>query len=256
MSNRRAVSVLETLVVIAIVAVLIGMLLPAVGAARRRAMETVCKNNLRQINLAVAQFVEINKRLPDPGNSGVVGGWTIEVLPFLDQKNLRDRITPGEPLAAAPDFLLGQPRIFMCPIRAAADTPDASAMDHAHYILVPVAGRQSYDVFDAPLDVEVPWASGPEMAYADVVRQTGPHNQGFFIARGFQNGVDFIPNSQEGPRRGTMPVTSAGSAPSGAGASRSRGLRAIVAHGYRMEAGCKEGRDRRARQESFPTRPS
>jgi hypothetical protein len=197
-SSRRAVSVLETLVVIAIVAVLIGMLLPAVGAARRRAMETVCKNNLRQINLAVAEFVDINKRLPEPGNSGVVGGWTIEVLPFLDQKNLRDRITPGVPIAAAPDFLLGQPRIFMCPIRAAADAPDPTAMDHAHYILVPV-GRQSYDVFDAPLDVNVPWASGPEMAYADVVRRTGPHNGGFFFASGFQNGVNFMPNSQEGP---------------------------------------------------------
>ena len=198
MSNRRAVSVIELLVVIAIIAVLIGMLLPAVGAARRRAMETVCKNNLGQINLAVAQLVETQKRLPDPGNSGVVGGWTIEVLPFLDQKNLRDRVTPGEPILAAPDFLLRQPRILTCPIRAAADPPDATAMDHALYILVPVAGRQSYNVFDAPLDVKVPWASGPEMAYADVVRQIGPHNRGFFFARGFQNGVDFMPNSQEG----------------------------------------------------------
>ena len=198
MSNRRAVSVIELLVVIAIIAVLIGMLLPAVGAARRRAMETVCKNNLGQINLAVAQLVETQKRLPDPGNSGVVGGWTIEVLPFLDQKNLRDRVTPGEPILAAPDFLLRQPRILTCPIRTAADPPDATAMDHAHYILVPVAGRKSYNVFDAPLDVAVPWASGPEMAYADVVRQIGPHNRGFFFACGFQNGVDFMPNSQEG----------------------------------------------------------
>ena len=199
MSNRRAVSAIELLVVIAIIAVLIGMLLPAVGAARRRAMETVCKNNLGQINHAVAQLVETQKRLPDPGNSGVVGGWTIEVLPFLDQKNLRDRVTPGGPISAAPDFLLRQPRILTCPIRAAADPPDATAMDHAHYILVPVAGRKSYNVFDAPLDVAVPWASGPEMAYADVVRQVGPHNRGFFFARGFQNGVNFMPNSQEGP---------------------------------------------------------
>jgi type II secretory pathway pseudopilin PulG len=199
MSNRRAVSVIELLVVIAIIAVLLGLLLPAVGAAQRRAMETVCKNNLGQINLAVAQFVETQKRLPAPGNSGVVGGWTIEVLPFLDQKNLRDRVTPGGPISAAPEILLRQPRILTCPIRAAADPPDATAMDHAHYILVPLAGRQSYNVFDAPLDVQVPWASGPEMAYADVVRQIGPHNRGFFFARGFQNGVNFMPNSQEGP---------------------------------------------------------
>jgi prepilin-type N-terminal cleavage/methylation domain-containing protein len=198
MFNRRAFTLIELLVVLAIIAVLLGLLLPAVSAARQRAMETVCKNNLNQINLAVAQLVETQKRLPAPGNSGAVGGWTIEVLPFLDQKDLRDRVTPGGPISAAPDFLLRQPRILTCPIRTAADPPDATAMDHAHYILVPVAGRQSYDVFDAPLDVKVPWASGPEMAYADVVRQIGPHNRGFFVARGFQNGVNFMPNSQEG----------------------------------------------------------
>jgi len=199
MSNRQAASLIETLLVITIIGVLIGLLLPAVSAARRRATETVCKNNLKQINLAVAQLVETQKRLPAPGNSGVVGGWTIDVLPFLDQKNLRDRVTPGGPISAAPDFLLRQPRVLTCPVRAAADPPGAAAMDHAHYILVPVAGRRSYNVFDAPLDVKIPWASGPEMAYADVVRQTGPHNRGFFIASGFQDGVNFMPNSQEGP---------------------------------------------------------
>jgi type II secretory pathway pseudopilin PulG len=199
MSNRRAASLIETLLVIAIIGVLIGLLLPAVGAARRRALETVCKNNLKQTNLAVAQLVETQKRLPAPGDSGVVGGWTIEVLPFLDQKNLRDRVTPGQPISAAPDFLLRQPRILTCPIRAAADPPGATAMDPAHYILVPAGRRQSYIVIDAPLDVQVPWASGPEMAYADVLRRTGPHNRGFFFASGFQEGVNFMPNGQDGP---------------------------------------------------------
>ena len=80
MSNRRAVSVLETLVVIGIIAVLIGMLLPAVGAARRRALETVCKNNLGQVNLAVAQLVETQKRLP--ATAELLGGakWTNSVI--------------------------------------------------------------------------------------------------------------------------------------------------------------------------------
>jgi hypothetical protein len=199
MSNRQGTSLIETLLVIAIIAVLLGLLLPAVGAARQRAMETVCKNNLKQINLAVAQLVETQKRLPAPGSSDVVGGWAIDVLPFLDQKNLWDRITPETPISAAPEFLLRLPRILTCPVRAAADPPGPAAMDHAHYILVPVAGRQSYNVFDAPLDVKVPWASGPEMAFTDVVRQIGPHSRGFFFARGFQDGVNFMPGRQEKP---------------------------------------------------------
>lgn len=199
-SRRRpgGFSLIELVVVLAIIAVLLGLFFPAVSAARRKALETVCKNNLKQINLAVAQLVETQKRLPAPGNSGVVGGWTIDVLPFLDQKNLRDRITPGGPISAAPDFLLRQPRTLTCPSRAALDRPGATEMDLAHYLLVPV-GRQSFDVFDAPLEVKVPWASGPEMALSDVVRQIGPHNRGFFFARGFQEGVNFMPNSQENP---------------------------------------------------------
>ena len=70
MSNRRGASLIETLIAIAIIAVLLGLLLPAFSAARQRATEMVCKKNLKQINLAVAQVVELQKRLPPPGSPG------------------------------------------------------------------------------------------------------------------------------------------------------------------------------------------
>lgn len=73
--------------------------------------------------------------------------------------------------------------------------PGATVMDHAHYVLV--AGRQSYRVCDAPLAVNVPWASGPEMTFTAVVQQIGPHNRGFFVTHGFQDGVNFV--GQESP---------------------------------------------------------
>jgi hypothetical protein len=114
------------------------------------------------------------------------------VLPFLEQKSLQDRITPGIPIESAPDFLLRHPRIFYCPIRGARDGSIASTMDPSHYVFVPHDRQQSFHVFDAPLAVKVPWASGPEMTYADVVRQIGPHERGFFYASGFQNGVGFM----------------------------------------------------------------
>lgn len=199
MSRRRAASLIETLIVIAIIALLIGLSLPTIGTTRRRADEMICKNNLHQINLAVAQFVELQKRLPEPGRNNVIGGWTVEVLPFLDQKNLRDRITPGGSIPTSPEFLLRQPRIMTCPVRVVVDPPNPGAMDHAHYILVPVTGRRSYNVFDAPLDVKLPWASGPEMTYDDVVSRMGPHNGGFFYARGFQEGVNFQPGAGSQP---------------------------------------------------------
>jgi prepilin-type N-terminal cleavage/methylation domain-containing protein len=196
MSARTGVSLVETLVALAIVGVLASLLFPAVQSARTRALETECKNNLRQLNLAVADFAESNKRLPGPGSPGLIGGWAIDVLPFLEQQNLRDRVSPGGPIVSAPDDLLRQPRVFRCPVRSGIDPPAAGVMDDAHYVFVPHPGRRSYNVFDAPITLHAPWASGPEMDYNDVIRQNGPHRRGFFYASGFQNGIGFMPDGQ------------------------------------------------------------
>jgi prepilin-type N-terminal cleavage/methylation domain-containing protein len=196
MDHRRGVSMIETLVVSAIIGVLVGLLLPAVLAARMRALETQCKNSLRQMNVAVADFAEAHKRLPGPGSWGLVGGWSIDVLPFLEQNNLRDRVAPGAPIASAPDYLLRQPRILCCPVRSGRTEPVDGLMEEANYVFVPKDGRKTFHIFDAPLGVSVPWASGPEMSYDEVVRQTGPHRRGFFFASGFQEGVGFISDGQ------------------------------------------------------------
>jgi prepilin-type N-terminal cleavage/methylation domain-containing protein len=197
MSTRKGASLLETLIVMAIIGILLAFLFPAVLSAHRKAQEMVCKNNLHQINLAIAEYVQLNGKLPDSGSSGLVGGWTIDVLPFLDQKNLRDHITPGQPISTAPDFLLRRPRILSCPVRNAGEELTPSVMDPSDYVFVPVGERLSFDVFDAPVEVNVPWASGPEVNYNDVIRQTGPHHRGFFYAAGFQNGVRFMLGGQD-----------------------------------------------------------
>jgi hypothetical protein len=138
------------------------------------------------------RYCESNKRLPAPGANGVVGGWTFEILPFLEQKNMQDRIRAGTAIAAAPDFLLRQPRIFRCPVRSANDQPVAGTMESSSYVFAPSNGRKTFFVLDAPLDVSIPWASGPEMTFGEVVRRIGPHHRGFYCASGFQEGVNFI----------------------------------------------------------------
>ncbi len=97
--NRRTVrgrgfTLIELLVVIAIIAVLIALLLPAVQQAREAARRTQCKNNLKQIGLAMHNYHDANLKFPtggarlnfDPNGNGH-SCW-IAILPFVDQAPL------------------------------------------------------------------------------------------------------------------------------------------------------------------------
>jgi len=97
---HRGFTLIELLVVIAIIAILVALLLPAVQQAREAARRAQCKNNLKQIGLAIHNYTDVHGTLPIGSNKYGQGkyvvdrgymGWCIGILPFLDQAPLYNR---------------------------------------------------------------------------------------------------------------------------------------------------------------------
>lgn len=86
--GRFAFTLVELMVVIAIISILVGLLLPAVQASREAARQTSCLNNSRQIGLAIQNFESQRKELPPSRNYDHFTTWAFLILPFMEQTAL------------------------------------------------------------------------------------------------------------------------------------------------------------------------
>ena len=95
--SRPAFTLVELLVVVAIIGILAGMLFPVVQSVRESARRTECANKLRQVGLAVHRYESTSKYLPagwhDHRESGEPGwGWATNLLPFLEAADVHNKI--------------------------------------------------------------------------------------------------------------------------------------------------------------------
>lgn len=125
-SRRTAFTLIELLVVIAIIAVLIALLLPAVQQAREAARRSQCKNNLKQLGIAVHNYHDTHNLFPlgkllgaapPLGNRGCGNGggwyhetnWYIAMMPYVDQGPLFNNVNHSEPVGCDRGFNPGAP---------------------------------------------------------------------------------------------------------------------------------------------------
>lgn len=162
---RAGFTLVELLVVIAIIGVMVGLLLPAVQAAREAARRMSCSNNVKQLALAMHNYHDtfnsfpaaaIWKREPSgatpatlPPENGRDAGWgatwVVMLLPFIEQGNLADQYDPTVPARHANNATVNLTRLapMLCPSQPPTTnlTQDHNGFAKGHYAGNAGAGR-------------------------------------------------------------------------------------------------------------------
>lgn len=158
-SIQRGFTLVELLVVVAIIGILIGMLLPAVQQVREAARRTSCLNNLTQLGLAMHNYdfafghlppgvIDTKGPIQNVAGAGQHVSWTIHLLRFLEQNGVADNFdieagayaAPNAPARAMPMFP------FTCPSQSMTVNTNLTA-GLSHY-----AG--CHNSVEAPIDVD------------------------------------------------------------------------------------------------------
>jgi prepilin-type N-terminal cleavage/methylation domain-containing protein/prepilin-type processing-associated H-X9-DG protein len=185
---RRGFTLVELLVVIAIIGVLVALLLPAIQAAREAARRTQCRNNLKNIGLAVLNFETSQKMFPTGGVSPQVRiqdylvdsaqpvanrrgpangplrqglGWMYQILPYLEQGAVKSIVNQK-------DIARNPIPLYNCPSRRgvtmflnSTHETEVSLVDYAATTAGPARGEVGNAEFNALLSDLAPNASNP-----------------------------------------------------------------------------------------------
>ncbi|MDG2391726.1 MAG: DUF1559 domain-containing protein [Planctomycetaceae bacterium] len=154
--QKKGFTLIELLVVIAIIAVLVALLLPAVQQAREAARRSACKNNLKQLGLALHNYHDTHSIFPNSYDSYFAGGtpsrsfprnhsWMTMILPFVDQAPLYNSIDfssqlYGQTLAGGGLITAQKIPTFTCPSDVQIEPDQIYNLGTTNY-----AGSQGFD---------------------------------------------------------------------------------------------------------------
>ncbi len=200
--DHRATTLTELLVVLAIIALLIGLLIPAIQASREAARRTTCAGNLHQLGIAMTHFIDARHELPEICPPDAIGGWAIAILPFMEDGNLYDGLSRSPPLdsAALPELARQRPFIMRCPSAWEGDSSIAT-IPASHYTAVidrrRKVDRATWKIGEVTTDSRTPWVSSPEIAIGGPA-DLAPHRGNYLKVDGAGRsayGVRMIPGN-------------------------------------------------------------
>lgn len=122
--KRNGFTLVELLVVIAIIGTLVGLLLPAVQAAREAGRKSQCSNNVRQISLGSLNYESAIRKYPTSGEGKVgtsnvmnVNSFFVQVLAYIEETNISNQWNMKRPYWHASNMALAATNIntFLCP---------------------------------------------------------------------------------------------------------------------------------------------
>jgi prepilin-type N-terminal cleavage/methylation domain-containing protein len=182
--RQTGFTLVELLVVIAIVGVLLGLLLPAVQAARASARRTQCCNNLRQLGVGALNYQAAQKEFPTGARLHKVDdlpgiSWRVLILPYIEQAHLYDEISPL-PSGGASNW---DARTRLISGLACPDSPilsfGATSLKPSSYVAVAGAGRH-----EERIDLEDDYCGDMD---TDGIMYPGSHTTGNMISDGTTN---------------------------------------------------------------------
>jgi prepilin-type N-terminal cleavage/methylation domain-containing protein len=151
---KNGFTLVELLVVIVIIAMLMGLLIPAVSVARARARQAQCANNQKELGLAVTQYQTAKRQFPgfnnvigNAGGTPVIGSWPVTLLSYIGRNDLLKVWRQGQ--GFQPQNVVWV-ELFVCPADDMRGAQPLSYVGNCGYVPHASLGETPPDTFAPP----------------------------------------------------------------------------------------------------------